>query len=40
MLIQTIVDKTERANLLGDIPGLFVVEIVLLILMPKKGKTV
>ena len=39
MLIQAIVDKTERANFLGDIPTLFLVAIVLWVLMPKKAKT-
>jgi hypothetical protein len=34
MLIQAIVDETERANLLGDVPGLFLVAIVLWYLMP------
>ena len=36
MLIQAIVDETERANLLGDIPALFLVAFVLWYLMPKK----
>ncbi len=36
MLVQAIVDETERANLLGDIPALFLVAIVLWYLMPKK----
>jgi len=35
MLVQAIVDETERANLLGDIPALFLVAIVLGWLMPK-----
>ena len=39
MLIQAIVDETERANLLGDIPALFLVAIVLWYLMPKKADT-
>jgi Family of unknown function (DUF6632) len=34
MLVQAIVDETERANLLGDIPALFLVAIVLWYLMP------
>ena len=34
MLAQAIVDETERANLLGDIPALFLVAIVLAYLMP------
>ena len=36
MLIQAIVDETERANLLGDIPALFLVAIVLWFLMPNR----
>ncbi len=36
MLIQAIVDETERANLLGDIPAIFLVAIVLWYLMPRK----
>ena len=39
MLIQAVVDETERANLLGDIPALFLVAIVLWYLMPKKADT-
>jgi len=35
MLVQAIVDETERSNLLGDIPALFLVAIVLGWLMPK-----
>lgn len=36
MLAQVIVDETEKANLLGDIPALFLVAIVLWYLMPKR----
>ena len=36
MLVQAIVDENERANLLGDIPALFLVAIVLWVLVPKK----
>lgn len=36
MLVQAIVDDTERANLLGDIPALFLVAFVLWYLMPRK----
>ncbi|MCB1696287.1 MAG: hypothetical protein KDI34_08650 [Halioglobus sp.] len=36
MLVQALVDETERANLLGDIPALFLVAFVLLYLMPKR----
>ena len=34
MLVQAIVDETERDNLMGDIPALFLVAIVLWYLMP------
>jgi hypothetical protein len=36
MFIQAIVDETEHANMLGDIPALFLVAFVLWYLMPKK----
>jgi len=36
MLVQAIVDETERVNLLGDIPALFLVAVVLWYLMPKR----
>ncbi|WP_193165670.1 DUF6632 domain-containing protein [Microbulbifer hainanensis] len=36
MLVQALVDSTERTNLFGDIPALFLVAIVLWYLMPKK----
>jgi hypothetical protein len=39
MAVQAIVDETERANFLGDIPTLFLAAIVLWILMPKKVQT-
>ena len=39
MLVQAIVDETDRINLLGDVPALFLVAIVLWYLMPKKVKT-
>ncbi len=39
MLVQAIVDETERANLLGDVPAIFLVAIVLWYLMPKKAQT-
>ncbi|MGE0822775.1 MAG: DUF6632 domain-containing protein [Candidatus Binatia bacterium] len=35
MLVQALVDDTERANLLGDVPALFLVAFVLWYLMPK-----
>ncbi len=38
MLVQAIVDETERANLLGDVPALFAVAIVLWFLMPKRER--
>ena len=38
MLIQAIVDHTDRDNFLGDIPALFLVAIVLWYLMPKRQK--
>ena len=37
MLVQALMDSNESANLLGDIPALFLVAIVLLVLSPKKG---
>lgn len=36
MLVQALMDDTERANLLGDVPALFLVAIVLAYLMPRK----
>ena len=36
MMVQAILDETERANLLGDVPALFLVGIVLWYLMPKE----
>lgn len=35
MLAEAIVDKTEHANMVGDIPALFLVGVVLWYLMPK-----
>jgi hypothetical protein len=37
MLAQALVDETEHANLVGDIPALFLVAIVLWYLMPKSS---
>jgi hypothetical protein len=37
MLVQALVDATERAHLLGDVPALFIVAIVLWYLMPSKA---
>lgn len=36
MLVQGIIDETDRINLLGDVPALFLVAFVLWYLMPKK----
>jgi lipid-A-disaccharide synthase-like uncharacterized protein len=36
MLIHALMDETDRANLIGDVPGLFLVAFVLWYLMPKK----
>lgn len=36
MLIQALVDETDRINLLGDVPALFVVAFVLWYLMPER----
>ncbi|MEN8040421.1 MAG: DUF6632 domain-containing protein [Actinomycetota bacterium] len=38
MLVQAIVDDTERVNLVGDVPALFIVAAVLAFLMPKGGE--
>jgi hypothetical protein len=38
MLVQAIVDDTERINLVGDVPALFIVAAVLAFLMPKGGE--
>ncbi len=35
MLVQAIVDDTERVNLLGDIPALLIIAAALAFLMPK-----
>ncbi len=37
MMVQAIVDDTERMNLVGDVPALFLVAIVLGYLMPRKS---
>ncbi len=36
MAVQALVDPTERPNLFGDVPALFIVAIVLAVLMPRK----
>ncbi len=38
MLVQAIVDESERANLMGDVPGLLIIAAVLWYLMPKPAK--
>ena len=38
MLVQALRDSAEGANLLGDIPALFLAAIVLGLLMPRKAK--
>jgi len=38
MLVQALVDETERANLLGDVPALFLVAALLWYLTPKKSR--
>jgi hypothetical protein len=38
MLVQAIIDETDRINLLGDVPALFLVAFVLWYLMPKKAQ--
>lgn len=37
MLVQAIVDESERANLLGDVPALFIVAALFWYLMPRKS---
>ena len=37
MFVQALVDETDRVNLLGDVPALFLVAIVLWFLMPRKA---
>lgn len=38
MLVQALLDETEKANLIGDIPALFLVAFILWYLMPKKAQ--
>jgi len=40
MLVQAAVDDTERMNLLGDVPALFIVAAVLGFLMPRGAQAV
>lgn len=37
MFVQALVDETERAHFLGDIPALFLMAIVLWVLIPKSA---
>ncbi len=37
MLVQAVLDESDRINLLGDVPALFLVAIVLAVLMPRQG---
>jgi len=37
MLVQALRDDAERANLIGDVPALFLVAIVLWVLLPKRS---
>ena len=37
MFVHAIIDETEQANLLGDVPALFLVAAVLWYLMPRRG---
>ena len=37
MFAHAIIDETEQANLLGDVPALFIVAIILWYLMPGQG---
>ena len=37
MLYHSIIDVTERANLAGDVPALFIVAAILWYLMPRQG---
>ncbi|WP_024296816.1 DUF6632 domain-containing protein [Methylomicrobium lacus] len=36
MLVHAIADENERANLIGDVPALFLIAAVLWVLLPKK----
>lgn len=39
MLIHAVMDETDRINLIGDVPALFLVAFVLWYLMPKQSQT-
>ncbi len=38
MLVQALLDETDRANLAGDVPALFLVAFVLWFLMPSRAR--
>jgi hypothetical protein len=38
MLVQAIIDETDRDNLIGDVPALFFVAFILWYLMPKRSR--
>ena len=39
MAVQAILDESERANLMGDVPALFLVAFVFWVLMPKRQES-
>lgn len=39
MAVQAVMDETERANLMGDVPALFLVAFLLWVLMPKRQES-
>ena len=39
MFVHAIIDETEQANLVGDVPALFIVAAILWYLMPGRGAT-
>ena len=39
MFVHAIIDKTEQANLVGDVPALFIAAAILWYLMPRGGAT-
>jgi len=40
MLVHALMDENERANLIGDIPAIFLIAIVLWVLVPKKQRSI
>ncbi|MGZ4959094.1 MAG: DUF6632 domain-containing protein [Methylomonas sp.] len=38
MLVQALIDETDRVNLIGDVPALFLVAFVLWYLMPRQSQ--